>query len=376
MNNFFKRFKKSKGSSKKDKNKKKKLPLFVRMSLKDQKLFAKRMSFLVQAGVPILESLHILKNQMRGRGTTRVFEIIIRDVTSGQYLHSSLGRFRGVFGDFAINIIKVGETSGGLAENLSHLANELEKRHALKRKVLGALVYPAFVTIATLGVSAILTAFIFPKILPIFSSLSVELPWTTRALLAISNYIRDWGWLTLGILIVIFIGLVILHRTVIPVKRIIDRLILKTPIVGSIALNYNMANFCRTLGTLLKGGMNVTAALQVTGDTTANLIYREEFHRMSKKVTTGKSISSHIVDAPKNYPTMLSDMVAIGEKTGNLSETLMYLAEMYENEVDDLTKNLSNSIEPILMVFLGVIVGFVAVSVITPIYEVTKNLNP
>jgi type IV pilus assembly protein PilC len=349
--------------------------LFARMPLKDQKLFAKRMSFLVKAGVPILESLHILKSQSKSRGTVAVFEGVIVDVSNGQYLHTALGKFNRLFGDFAVNIIKVGETSGGLADNLEYLAVELEKRHALRKKVLGALVYPAFVTVATLGVSALLTAYIFPKILPIFSSLSVELPITTRALLAVSNFLRDYGLISLGVLVLVIIGVLVLHRTNETFRHILDRLLLKIPIVGRIALNYNMANFCRTLGTLLRGGMNVTEAIKVTGDTTANLAYRREYHRISEKVMIGQQISTHLVEYPGYYPAILSHMIAIGEKTGNLSDTLLYLSDMYENEVDELTKNLSNSIEPVLMIFLGLLVGFVAVAVITPIYEVTKGLS-
>jgi len=345
-----------------------------RLSLRDQTLFAKRLSFLIKAGVPILESLHILKSQMR-RGSVKVFDRLIVDISNGQFLHTSLARFRRTFGDFAINIIKVGETSGVLGENLNYLAEELKKRNELRKKVIGSLVYPVFITIATIGVATLLTAYIFPKIMPIFSSLSVELPWTTRALIGVSDYLQSWGILTLILAVAVISLIIILHKTTEPVKSVIDRLLLKIPIIGKIMLNYNMANFCRTLGILLKGGMTVTQAVRVTGDTTHNWVYRKEAYVMADKIVSGKLVSNHLDAKPKVYPSLSAHMVAIGEKTGNLSETFMYLADMYEHEVDDMTKNLSSSIEPILMVFMGLIVGFVAVSVITPIYEVTKNLQ-
>lgn len=349
--------------------------LFARFSLKDQTLFAKRLSFLVEAGVPLLESLHILRGQMGGRSRKFVFDEIIFDISNGRFLHTSLSRFRGMFGDFAINIIKVGETSGVLASNLSYLSDELKKRHELKKKLIGSLVYPIFITVATLAVSALLTAFIFPKIMPIFRSLAVEIPLSTRILIAVSNYLKDYGIVTaLGIVAIIFLT-IILHKTVSKIHIFFDRIILVFPVIGKIALNYNMANFTRTLGILLKGGMPVTEALKITGDTTKNLVYRKHAFVTAKRVSAGGKISSSLEEKKRIFPDMACQMIAIGERTGNLSNTLLYLADMYEHEVDDLTKNLSSSIEPVLMIFMGLIVGFVAVSVITPIYEVTQNLN-
>ena len=155
----------------------------------------------------------------------------------------------------------------------------------------------------------------------------------------------------------------------------VDALILRLPIAGRIARYYNTTNFCRTLGLLLKSGTGVVEAVSVTGDTMENLIYRRECKVMSKKVSRGERISAHLEARQHLFPDVIGNMVAIGETSGNLSDTLVYLSELYEAEVDDITKNLSSSIEPVLMVFMGVIVGFVAVSVITPIYEVTQNIS-
>ena len=349
---------------------------FIRFSTKEQTLFAKRMSFLVKAGVPLIECLHLIRAQTESKTKKRVYDSVIGDIANGQYLSTSLGKFKRFFGEFAINLIRVGEESGILSQNLAYLADELEKKHALQRKVLGALVYPIFITVATLGVTVMLTAYIFPKLMPIFTSLNVNLPLTTRALIAISEYIRDWGLLTFLGLIAALVAFFVVRVRFEALRMLTDRLLLKIPLAGNIAHSYNLTNFSRTLGLLLRSGLTLTTALEITGDTTKNRAYRQACREMATQVMRGEPLSRGLGERPKLYPTILTHMIAIGEKTGNLSTTLTYLGEMYEGEVDDLTKGLSSSIEPVLMVVMGLIVGIIAVSVITPIYEITQHLSP
>ncbi len=347
-----------------------------RFSAKDQTFFAKRLSFLVHGGVPILESLHILSRQAKSKGKKKIFEKIIDDVANGQFLSTSLAQFRGSFGDFAINLIRVGETSGILGQNLNYLADELKKKQILRQKVLGALVYPLFITIATLGITVLLTAYIFPKIMPIFQSLHVKLPLATRMLISVSNFIRSYGfYLGGGIAAAIIIFFVLLMK-VRQFRFAFDRTLITLPFAGKLVQSYNMTNICRTLGLLLKSGINVSDAASITAKTVTNLVYKNEIEATHENVLKGERISVRLEKNPRLFPDMLSHMVSIGETSGNLPDTLIYLSEMYENDVDDLTKSLSSSIEPILMIVMGIIVGFVAVSVITPIYEITQNLTP
>ena len=349
---------------------------FIYFSAKEQTFFAKRMSFLVKAGVPLVECLHIIRAQTKSTTKKRVFESVIADVSSGQYLSSSLAKFKRLFGDFAINLIRVGEESGILSQNLAYLADELQKKHELQRKVIGTLVYPLFITVATLGFTALLTAYIFPKLMPIFTSLHVDLPLTTRALIAVSAYLRDWGVYTvLGIVAAVVAAFVIRNRFE-RVRMWGDRLLLRIPLAGSVVRAYNLTNFCRTLGLLLRSGLTLTSALQITGETTKNRVYRAFCTRLSAQVMRGEPISRGLGERPDLYPDILTHMVAIGERTGNLSTTLTYLGEMYEDEVDGLAKGLSSSIEPVLMVVMGLIVGLIAVSIITPIYSITQHLSP
>jgi len=349
---------------------------FFRLSIKDQMFFAKRLSFLVRAGVPLLESLHMIKEQTRSKKFEHILIPIIDDVSNGQFLSKSLAKFRHLFGDLAINIISIGESGGVLSANLEYLAEELKKREALRRKVIGAFVYPIVVIFATLGITSFLMIYLFPKIIPIFSSLNATLPFSTRFLIFLSNFLQNYGF----ILLISFILSIIIFFVAIKKSKIIhflvDKYILKIPIIGGVVQYYNIANSTRTLGLLLKSGLTLNEALMITSKTTKNLIYQREFEILSKVANRGEKISNHLKIDRKIFPDIVHQIVAVGERSGNLASSLVYLSELYESEVDDFTKNLSNLIEPILMIFMGILVGFVAISIITPIYSITQHLSP
>jgi type IV pilus assembly protein PilC len=379
--NFFKSFKNLKLDNKKLKifnNNFQNLSFFsynTKLSIRKQTFFAKRLSFLIKSGVTIVESISLIKDQTKIKSELRVFERIITDVKNGKTLALSLERCCGTFNNFSINLIKAGEISGNLTQNLSYLAEELKKKEILRKKIIGALVYPIIVTIATFGITGFLTMYIFPKILPIFQSLNAKLPLSTRMIIFIVNTIQNYGLYILLSLIFIIIGIIFLVKKVYKIRFSYDGFLMRIPIFGQIAKNYNLTNICRTMGLLLKSGISVTEALRITADTTNNLQYKNAFKKISVGVTKGKTVSENIILFPNLFPSMLAHLVAVGEKTGNLSNTLIYLSEYYENEFEDQTKNLSSTIEPVLMIIMGIMVGFVAISVITPIYEITTNIN-
>jgi len=352
-----------------------KLPLFFRLSLQDQMLFAKRLAILLKAGVPILGALNMMKKQTTSKASLHVVDDLAKGVESGQYLHVRLDRFRKFFGDFAVNIIKVGEISGTLHDNLGYLADELKKKRELRRKVVSALVYPIFIVVATLGITVLLTVYVFPKILPILTTFNTQLPISTRILIFISSLFIHWGWL-IALILIVLIGTFILALRRPGFSLFIDRLILRIPVLGRLLQSYYMANFCRTLGVLLQSDVRIVEAVNITASTSTSEVYKKSIGELAAIITKGGKISAHLEKQGKIYPPMVSQMITVGESTGKLSDSLMYLAEIYESEVDELTKNLSTSIEPLLMIFMGLLVGFIAISIITPIYSFTQNLNP
>lgn len=347
-----------------------------RLSSKEQVFFIKRLAFLIRANVPILEGLYMVKDQTSSRRHVRIVSKVIDDISNGQSLAKSLGKFPHIFGDFGINIIKVGEHSGTLSQNLEYLADELKRRQELRRKVMGAFVYPAVVTLATLGITGFLMLYLFPKIMPIFSSLHMELPLSTKIVMAISTFLQHWGLTALGVLIAAMIVVTILLRRSKAFHYVFDQWVIRLPVIGSVVRHYNLANASRTVGLLLKSGVTLSTALPLTADTLQNLVYKEEFMKLTECVNKGQEISTHLRTNRLLFPDVVPQMVAVGERSGNLSNTLVYLSEFYEAEVQDFTKNLSSLIEPALMVMMGILVGFVAISIITPIYGITQNLHP
>lgn len=348
---------------------------FFNLSTKEKTLFAKRLSFLIKSGVPIIQSLQILQKQSSSTSRTKILDQVISDVSNGQFLSTSLAKFGHIFDQFAINLIKIGEESGTLDENLEYLADEMKKKHLLRRKVIGAMVYPVFIIVATLGIAGLLTVFIFPKILPIFASLNVNLPITTRILIWVSDFLSKYGWaVALGLVGLIIAWLLLLRLP--NVRHAFEKFVFRLPLLGSISQNYHMANFCRTLGLLLKSDIRIVRAFAIASETTSNLVYKRALQHISGEINKGEKITTYMEKHPRLFPHILSQMLSIGEATGRLDETLIYLSELYENEVDEMTKNLSTVIEPALMIFMGVIVGFIAVSIITPIYEITQHLQP
>jgi type II secretory pathway component PulF len=347
-----------------------------RLSTKEQMLFVKRLAFLVNASVPILESLHMVSEQSKSRRYNRVMKSVIADVTNGLSLSRSFERFPHVFGDFGINIIRIGETSGTLSQNLEYLAEELKKAETLKKKILGAMVYPAVITVATLAITAFLVLYLFPKIMPVFTSLKMELPLSTKIVIAVSTFLQAYGLVTLAIVAGALVVLVFVIRKSPQIRYVFDTWIMRMPIVGEVIRYYNLATATRTLGLLLRSGVTLAEALPLTADTTKNLVYKEQYRLLADAVLRGERISNYLFKKPSLFPAMTSQMIAVGERSGNLSDTLVYLSSLYEAEVDDFTKNLSSLVEPALMVIMGVLVGFVAISIITPIYGITQHLKP
>ena len=349
------------------------LPL--RLSLKEQSLFVKRLSFLLGAGLPLLYSLETLREQTRSRKQLTILTRLCKDVSEGQTLSKSMATMPRAFLPFTLHMVRVGEQSGTLGENLLYLSQELRKRQVLRRKIVGAAVYPLIITLATLGITGFLMLYLFPKIMPIFNSLHIDLPFTTRLVMGTSLFLKDWGVLFFGALILLIIILLVLHKKWGKFREVFDAALVRIPIVGKAVRHYNLAMGARTLGLLLKSGVTLSNALPITAHTTTHTGYKQHYLYMADAVYRGEKISLHISKHRVFFPELFGSLTAVGEKSGTLSDSLTYLSELYESEVDDFTKNLATILEPALMITMGLIVGLIAISIITPIYGITQNLH-
>lgn len=340
----------------------------------DKLLFVKHLSVMIKAGLSLREGVSTIEEQAKSKSFKKILNNIVKKLDNGEALGESLSAYPNAFNELFVNLIKAGEASGSLEENLNYLSIQLEKDHDLRRKVKAALLYPLIILIATLGLGGALSIFVLPKLIPLFKSLNVDLPLYTKILLFTVESIQNYGLFILGGIILLIIFIIFISKLR-PIKSLNHRILLKIPIVGTIAKNINLAVFSRTLATLIKSGVSILEAMDIASNTLGNVIYKKKLIDLTSEIQQGKRMTDYLKKESKIFPSIFSRMIAVGEETGNLENSLFYLADFYEKEVDSATKNLSTILEPILLVIIGLVVAFVAISIISPIYQITRGLR-
>lgn len=341
----------------------------------DEKVnFARHLSIVIKAGLPLIDGLRIIRKQA-GNGTFgKIIDYLIESVNSGQSLTHGLKHYSRIFENFFISIVQVGEVSGTLSQNLMYLSSELKKIKDLKNRLRSALIYPIILFIATVAISVFLTFYIFPKMIASFSQLGVKLPGTTLALIAILGFLKTYGIHLALAAVVIFITARFLLR-VKSLRYALHKSFFYIPIISHLTVNMNIASASRILSILLKSGVKIVEAMNIVGDTFDNLVYKKAFQDAAEAVKRGTSIAEFMSGQNRIFPPIFSAMVDVGESTGNLEENLLYLSDYYTEEVDGSLKNLTSVMEPLLILFMGMIVGFVALSIVTPMYSISQGLS-
>ena len=272
-----------------------------------------------------------------------------------------------------MNIVRVGETTGSLAENLGYVGEEMSKSRTLQKKVRAAMIYPTILLISTIGISSFLTFYIFPKMLVAFSSLNVPLPAVTKALIGILTFLQAYWWL-ITVTIIVFSIVMKLLMFLDPIKAAVSRMVVYTPVLGGLVVNVNVANTSRLMGVLLKSGVRIVESLTIVASAMENILYRKALMAAAEEVRRGGTLSSFIAKNEKLFPSIFGAMVAVGESTGNLEQNLFYLSEYHTEEIDSSLRSLTAMMEPLIILVMGLIVGFVAIAVITPIYSLTQGV--
>lgn len=344
-----------------------------RVSLEQKVLWARNMSVMLHSGLTIEETLEVTADQATGT-FKKVLTGLHKAISSGQPLGDGMARYPKVFEESFINVVRAGEASGNLEENLTNIAENLEKERELRSKIKGAMLYPTVVLVAALILGLAMSFLVLPKIVPLFEGLKVDLPATTRALIWFSHVVRDYTWQLLIGVIGGVVGLIWLFKRRF-FKPVSHWLWLRLPIVSKLTRYTNQARFCRTLGTLLQSGLNIDEALEIAGSTVNNYYYRGALKHAAQSISKGGSLSAALSQHQNLFPILVTRMVGVGEQSGNTSETLLFLAHFYEVEVETSTKSLATAIEPVLLIIIGLGVGFLALSIITPIYEITGNIR-
>lgn len=345
------------------------------VSFSEKFFFTKNLAVMLKSGIPIAEVFDTLAEQAKSGAFKKILKQVKEDVSRGRSLEKVLSQYPKVFDQFYLSLIKVGEESGTLEESLIYLVDQMQKEKELRQKVQGAMLYPAIVLFATGTIGLVLAFFILPQIIGLFESLNVELPLTTKLLIFVARILRDWGLVIIPSAIVLFVLFTALLQTRL-IKPRWHALLLRLPILGKLLQNISLATLARNLGIMLKSGLTITSALETSAQIERNLVYKKDLAKVAEEVRKGKSIEEILIENKfKEFPLFMVRMVGVGEKSGNLEENLGYLGDYFEEEVDTVTKNLATILEPVLLIFIGGVVAFVALSIISPIYQVTGSIR-
>lgn len=344
------------------------------VSQKEKIFFAEHLALMIKGGLTITESLETLREQTRSRKFKKTLESVLKRVLKGESLAQSFSRHPSVFNKFFCSIVGVGEESGTLEENLNYLTLQLRKDYDLKRKVKSAMIYPILVVCLALGIAFFVTLFVLPKVIDLFKNLDMDVPLTTKILISFTYFFKEnWPFVIVG-----FFLFVVLINVLLKIKSIrffFHKIIISLPIFGNIIKDINLARFSRTFYTLLKSGMPLIEALETCNRTLPNDVYKRNLNLAKQRIEKGEKISESLGAFPQTFSPIFTRMILVGEKSGTLEESFLYLATFHEEEVDTSLKNLSGLLEPILLIFVGLLVGFIAFSVIIPIYRFVGGLR-
>ncbi|MCK5416163.1 type II secretion system F family protein [Candidatus Parcubacteria bacterium] len=350
----------------------KNIDLFLqRVGTKELVIFTRQFSVLISASVALVNALRLLVEQTDNKKFKMIILEIADDVDNGERLSDALEKKKDIFSSFYISIVRSGETSGKLDEVLNYLADELEKDYDMTSKIKGAMIYPIFVIVAMLIIGVLMMIFVVPELTKMLDLNGAELPITTKIMVAASDFLIAFWWLVL----VVVVAVIVLTRMFFKSptgRKICDHVLLKLPIFGKLFSRIYLVRFTRSMSTLLVGGVTINKALGIAGDVVSNDVYRTIILETRTKIEDGASISSVFIDH-KEVPRMVSHMIGVGEKTGRLDTVLGRITDFYSREINNITDNLMSLMEPVIMIVMGLSVGFMVASIFMPMLQVTQS---
>jgi len=347
---------------------------FFGISLTDKLMFTRNLSVMISSGLPLSQSLKNLSLQTDKKRFSQTLNNIFNEIQAGKTFADSLSKYPAVFDELFVNMIRVGETSGNLEEILEILSLQLEKEHELTSKVKGALVYPAVIIVAMIGIGIVMLTFILPKLMGVFSDMSVELPASTKFVIGLSKVLTNHsisiivGTVFLGIFLKVFL-------TTSSGKKTLAFFLINIPVIKNMVIKINCARFARIYSSLLKSGVPVVESLKILSNTITNYYYQDAFLDAIINIKKGINLSKVTQKKPKIFPILFTQMIQLGEEIGKTDSVLLKLAQFYEAEISQISKNISSIVEPVLMIVIGSAVGFFAVSMLQPMYSLMDNIK-
>lgn len=338
-----------------------------RVSMKDRVVFTRQLGTMVKSGLPIVQALHILSEQTQNKKFSDIIREISTSIEGGTNFSTALQRYPKLFDRVYVNLVRSGEASGHLDEILERLATQQEKSYALTRKVRGAMMYPAFVLVAMVAATILMMVVVIPPLKTIFTDAGAQLPLPTRILIGASDLMRSyWYFIAAGTAAFVFGVHKYLNTS--SGSEVWDRLKLRVPLFGDLFRKIYVARFARTLSSLVGGGVPILQALDIVAESIGNVVYERAIKSAAKEVESGTQLSQPIRANPI-FPAMVPQMIGVGEQTGKMDQVLAKLADFFEDEVDNIVKNLSTLMEPLLMIVMGIGVGGLLIAIMMPIYN-------
>lgn len=347
------------------------LPFLDKVSELEIIVFTRQLAVMLDSGLPIVRALQALKDQVRDKKLAEVVGEIIDRIDGGASLHESMSRHPEVFSELYLSLIKAGEKSGNLVEVLKRLAETMQRSHDFKAETKSAMIYPAIIVAVMIAVMLLMFIFVIPQLRSLYESMGAELPITTKIMLGISQFTVSKWWVLLIALAGGIYGFKKFKESE-QGKEVLSKVQLKLPVFGGLIRQVQFTTFTRTLAMLLSSGLPILECLEISAQTLNNVVFRQGINDAAKGVEKGSNLGDEL-DYNDNFPSILSEMVKVGEQSGRLSDVLADLSEYFENESLRTLENLSSLLEPIIMVFLGVAIGFLIVSLILPIYSLTSQ---
>lgn len=347
-----------------------KFKFFERVKQKDIVLFSRQLATLFEARVPVVQALKTLITEYGSEELREALGMVLDDVNGGASLSLAMSKHPYIFSPFYISMVRSGEESGQLQEVFTYLADYLERSYALTSKAKNALIYPAFVFASFIGVIVVMLVVVIPRLTSIFEETQQAVPLYTQIVIAASNFLRSWGW---ALLVALGTGAVFAWRYLKTDQgRIMfDEFQLKVPIMGELYKKIYLTRFADNLGTLILAGLPILRALQITSEVVGNRIYERAILQAIESVRGGSTIASAL-QGSQYIPGLVTQMIRIGEEAGRLDSILKNIARFYQRDVDNLLENLVSLIEPALIIFLGIAVGGLVVSILVPLYNLSN----
>ncbi len=347
--------------------------LTSRIKTRDLIVFSRQLATLIESGIPIVRGLFLLKEQMSNKRFAKIIAEVTSDVQQGRFFSEAILKHHGAFPPLYGRLIEVGERAGNLEMVLRQLATYLDKEEALVRKVRGAMSYPAFVMVMAFGVIFLMLTFALPPLMEMFTSFEAELPLPTRVLLALTTFFSTYKFYITGGLMAAVVAFLLVLRTE-SGHVLFDGILIKIPMLGKVIVESAVARMCRSVSSLLEAGIALPEIIEMTIRTQGNRVIKKALQQVHSELLQGHGLSDPLGQR-KIFPSMLIQMVRVGEETGSLDANMETLAVFYEDEVDRAVTALTGALEPALTIFIGVMVGFVAVAVIMPMYSLMGAIS-